>query len=168
MKDENKEKSYAPSVTDKYTVRVLQEFSSEKIGEFMESNRYGIALLLASTKAESILFSRLRREFDIPGETFVELFKREGLNTYYEWCKKLDLVRDKYMSPIKKLNKERNRLVHVDGYLQRLQEDREKRKEVKRILKRINNFIDDAEPGLGKSTSGDADLNVSVKTEEED
>lgn len=127
------------------SVEAIHRFSADDIRKYLNDNDLAAALLLAATRTERIFFEKLRHRLGVSPSIGERLFGRMSLGGYYEWCKQLNLLLEKDLTPLSDLNKKRRRLTHEDGYSRNLRSDEEEMKEVKGILKHVMDFVEEAE-----------------------
>ncbi|WGI17153.1 hypothetical protein [Methanonatronarchaeum sp. AMET-Sl] len=128
------------------SVDVTKQFSTSTIQKFLNANQYAIALLLASTRVERILIEKIKKELNLSDENIEKVdLDKAGLGTYRKWCKRLYLIDEEHLTPTANLRDKRNKLVHEDGYLQKLKNQDEEKKAVANILNNIIEYIESEE-----------------------
>jgi len=156
MSDEGDEKSVtvkAEPVTMEFTpntAKVTLGFSAESIEERIENEEYGLAIVLCSTKLESVLSVAIRNHYNWDKDTFQNQgYHNKSLGSYLEECYTYGVLPE-YERKLKDFENNhivtvRNKFVHNHGYLEELEGDKDKQEEVVEIIEEVIDFIDDVE-----------------------
>lgn len=122
-------------------------FSTANIQKKIDEGEYALALILTSTRLESILGQAIQNRVGITEGQFDNLgLDRKSLGSYVEMCESLsvlDVTSSK--EELKEIVNLRNCLVHDYGYLEKLEEDSEERNIVKSAVETGIEFIEDTE-----------------------
>ena len=138
---------------DRSSVSGTAGFSSEIIRDRLEKDEpeYALALILTSTRLESILSLAIQRHFGWDFDTFEDNgYDDFALGKLLEKCMTYGALKQ-HQDELKKMQGNnqvvnlRNNLVHDYGYLAEVEDDTETQKEVADAIEYALEFIDDVE-----------------------
>lgn len=127
-------------------IAVAAAFSEDEIRKRLKNDEDALALVLTSTRLESILTKGLRDRLDADEEQFEVLWGTETLGTYGHMCSQLEVFGSEFnQKVIDDIANLRNKLVHEFGYLRDLEEDEDLQEDVEVAVEEALDFIDSVE-----------------------
>ncbi|WP_226005996.1 hypothetical protein [Natrinema salinisoli] len=138
----------APAATAEATAvanaSVTIGFSADNIRDRLENGTITEALVMTSTRLESVLSRAIADRYDITDEQFEKLYGRESLGRYQDMTAVLGLF-DEHQETLQDVVRYRKNLVHEYGYLETLDIDDDEREAAKAVIEDAITFIEQTE-----------------------
>lgn len=126
------------------TPAVTIGFNVDDIQDRLDDGQIVEALVLTSTRLESLLGWAVADQYDITNEQFEKLYGRESLGRYQDMAAVLDLF-DQHQGTLQDVVRYRKKLVHDYGYLDDFKDDDDEREDLEAVIENTIVFIEQVE-----------------------